>query len=44
MALISISKTKEAQGKISKEMVVQLACVVIFMLFVALWVLLELYG
>ena len=37
MAPTSISKLKEAQGRISKDMVVQLACLGVMLLFVAIW-------
>jgi hypothetical protein len=43
MTLISISNRKEAQGKISKDMIVQLVCVGIMMLFAAMWFLLAMY-
>jgi hypothetical protein len=43
MATTYPSKITEAKGKISKDMVVQLACFGIMMLFVAIW-LFSMYG
>jgi hypothetical protein len=43
MAPTSISKLKEARSRISKEMVVQLVCGGVMMLFVAIWVF-SMYG
>jgi hypothetical protein len=43
MAPTFSSKLKQAQGKISKDMVVQLACLGVMMLFVAIWVF-SMYG
>jgi cytochrome b len=43
MTLISISNRQEAPGKISKDMIVQLVCVGIMMLFAAMWFLLAMY-